>query len=97
MPARTRLSIAFITACVAATTAYALLRVGQWLVFSEPNPALVIYSEHAAYFWRSWIASYIGVGVGFAAWLAPERALRHLPPAVVVAAGLLFAQTLFVP
>lgn len=97
MPPRTRLAIAFIAACSAATAAYALLRVAQYLIFTEPNPALVIYSEHAAYFWRSWLAAYFGVAVGFASWLTPERVLRHLPRAIVIAASLLVLQVVFVP
>ena len=38
-----------------------------------PDPALVIYSEHAAYFWRAWTAAYLGAMVGFAAWLVAGR------------------------
>lgn len=99
--ARVRAAIAMIGACTAATASYAVLRVGQWLVFTEPNPALVIYSEHAAYFWRSWIAAYVGVLVGFTVWVlaarAPERVARALAHGVVVVTALLVLQSLLVP
>ena len=97
MPTRTRLAVAFIAACLSATAAYALLRVGQWLVFSEPDPALVIYSAHAGYFWRSWIAAFFGAACGFSAWLAAARVVRHLGSAVLIATVLLIVQSIFVP
>ena len=61
MPPRPRLAVAVVSACAAAIAGYAVLRVAQRLAFGEPDPALVIYSEHAAYFWRAWIAAYFGV------------------------------------
>lgn len=97
MPPRPRLAVAVVSACAAAIAGYAVLRVAQRLAFGEPDPALVIYSEHAAYFWRAWIATYFGVAVGFAAWLAPARVVRHLDRAVVAAALLLAIQALLVP
>lgn len=97
MTPRTRLAIAFITACATATATYAVLRVAQYLLFTEPNPALILYSAHAGYFWRSWISAFFGATIGFAAWLAPTRGARSLPLGVVVATGLLTAQTIFVP
>ncbi len=97
MPTRPRLAVAVIAACTSAMAAYALLRVGQWLVFTEPDPALVIYSAHAGYFWRSWIAAYFGVACGFAAWLVAARIARHLAAGVVIATTLLVVQSLFVP
>ena len=97
MPPRPRLAIAFITACTAAITAYALLRVGQSLAVTEANPAQIIYSEHAAYFWRSWTAAYAGALLGFAAWIWPYRSARALPPGIIVATGLLALQSVFIP
>ena len=97
MPPRPRLAVAFITACTAAIAAYALLRLGQYAFVAEANPADVMYSEHAAYFWRAWTAAYIGALVGFAAWRVPARVLAHLERAVVVAATLLALQSLLVP
>ena len=97
MPTRPRLAIAFITACTAATVAYALLRLGQFVLVGEANPAQILYSEHAAYFWRAWTASYIGALLGFAGWICPHRSARALAPGVVAATTLLFLQSLLVP
>ena len=97
MPTRPRLAIAFITACTTATAAYALLRLGQFVFVTEANPAQILYSEHAAYFWRSWTAAYIGALLGFAAWLSPNRSARALSPGIVVATSLLLLQSFFVP
>lgn len=97
MPPRPRLAIAFIAACTSATAVYALLRLGQWLLVPETNPALIIYSDHAAYFWRAWTAAYFGVAVGFAVSLRPERIARLLPASVTATAALLILQTLLVP
>jgi hypothetical protein len=97
MPPRARLAVAFITACTAATAAYALLRLGQFLVVTEANPAQILYSEHAAYFWRSWTAAYVGALLGFATWLAPARVLPHLDRAIIIAAALLVLQSVLVP
>ena len=97
MSPRPRLAVAFITACTAAIAAYALLRLGQYAFVTEANPADVMYSEHAAYFWRAWTAAYVGALVGFAAWRTPTRVLAHLDRAVVATAALLALQSLFVP
>jgi hypothetical protein len=97
MPPRTRLAIAFITACTTATAAYALLRLGQFLVVADANPAQILYSEHAAFFWRAWTAAYVGALVGFAGWVSPHRSARALGPGTVVAATLLALQSVLVP
>lgn len=94
----TRSRLAFIVACAAALIAYAALRLGQKIAYSEADPALVIYSEHAAYFWRAWTAAYLGAMVAAAVWLLEEaRVARALPRLIVVAAFLLAAQALFLP
>ncbi len=80
---------------------YALIRGVQLLLFREPNPATVIWSEHAGYFWRIWISAYAG---GMAALLAgrdarknPMRIVRMLGPLVMIAAALIAVQGLFLP
>lgn len=93
-----RASIAFAAGCVAAAALYALLRIVQSLLFTEPNPALVFYSEHAGYFWRIWIVSYAGGMIAFLAWIAGvERTTRVLRRALAPAALLLVVQAVLVP
>jgi hypothetical protein len=100
-PSRARLGLAVVAGCTAATALYAILRVGQALLFREPNPALVIWSEHAGYFWRSLTVGYLGGMVACLAWLASERdaprVASWLARALPVAAALLAAQALLVP
>jgi hypothetical protein len=96
-----RLALAVISACSAAGTLYAGLRVVQKLLFIEPDPSLVIWSAHAGYFWRAWIAVYVGGMLGFVTYVAAERnaarTSRALATSVVLAAILVTAQGLLVP
>lgn len=97
----TRLALAVVAGCVAATFAYALLRIAQRIAVPEADPALVLYSEHAAYFWRSWTAGYAGAMAAFSGWLLaardPHRTARGLSVAIVLAALALAAQAALVP
>jgi hypothetical protein len=96
MPART--SIPLIGGALAAVASYALIRLAQGLVFGDPDPALVLYSEHAGYFWRMWIAGFFGGMVAITLLVTdPARVVRALPGAVVLAVVLLVAQAVLVP
>ena len=96
-----RAALAAIAVCSTAMAVYALLRVAQKVLFPEPDPALVLWSEHAGYFWRAWTAFYVGGMAGFVAWIAAgrdaARTARVLASALVVSALLLAAQGLFLP
>jgi hypothetical protein len=100
-PAPVRLGLAVIAACAAATALYALVRVAQGVIFEEPDPALVIWSEHAGFYWRALTVGYVGGMVGFMTWLASARHAARvagvLAKAVPIAAGLLGAQGVLVP
>ncbi len=96
-----RVALGAIAGCVTAVALYALLRGVQLALFPEPNPATVIWSAHAGYFWRALIVSYAGGMASLLTWLAagraPARVARALVHAVVVAGALIFAQGLFLP
>jgi hypothetical protein len=96
-----RAGIATVAACATAAAVYAALRVFQKVVLPEPDPALILWSAHAGFFWRSLTAAYAGGSAGFVAWIAarrdPARVARWLARAVVVAATLIAAQGLLVP
>jgi hypothetical protein len=98
---RGRLALAWIAAALAAAGFYAVLRVGQALGGAEPDPALIVWSPHAGFFWRAWTAAYFGVMAGFAVFVlaprAPERVARAVAALVVVVAALVTAQGLLVP
>ena len=96
-----RAGLAVVALCTTSAALYALLRVAQSLIFPEPDPALVIWSEHAGFFWRTWIVLYLG---GMAAWLTWLASARHgervasvLARALPASAALLAAQALLVP
>jgi hypothetical protein len=80
---------------------YAVVRAIQFFVYPDPNPATLVWSAHAGYFWRAWTVGYAG---GIATFIAfpvvrgdLDRAVRGLGPAVAVAASLLTLQTIFLP
>lgn len=96
-----RVALAIVAACSMAAAVYAGLRLVQKLLFPDPDPALVIWSEHAGYFWRAWTAVYVGGMLGFVAYVAarrdPVRTARVLATSVVLSAVLITAQGLLVP
>jgi hypothetical protein len=98
---RVRLALAVVAACVASAALYAVLRIVQKLLFSEPDPALVVWSAHAGFFWRAWTSVYGGGMLGFVAWVAAgrdaTRTARVLATALVVAALLIVAQGVLIP
>ena len=100
-PTSVRLGLAVVAACTTAAALYALVRVAQALIFPEPDPALVIWSEHAGFFWRALTVGYVGGMAGFVTWLASAkhaaRIAHVLGRAVPLAAALLTAQALLVP
>jgi hypothetical protein len=86
---------------VVAVGAYALVRTLQFFVYPDPNPATLVWSAHAGYFWRALTVAYAG---GIAAFVAfpilrtrPDAGVRALAPAIAVAGALLLLQVLFFP
>ncbi len=100
-PRAVRAALAAVSGCTAAVLLYAILRAGQAAFGHEPDPALVVWSEHSGFFWRAWTAAYAAVMAGFATWLATARSAarvgRLLVSGIVLAALLLGAQGLLVP
>jgi len=86
---------------VVAVAAYAIVRGIQFFVYPDPNPATLVWSAHAGYFWRMWTVAYGGGIAAFVALLLSRRHLelsvRALAPSAAVAAALLALQTAFLP
>jgi hypothetical protein len=82
--------------CVVATGAYAIVRAIQFFVYPDPNPATLVWSAHAGFFWRCWTCAYAGGIASFVAYLATRArfdvSVRFLGPAIVIAAALLAIQ-----
>lgn len=87
--------------CVVAVGCYAVIRGIQFFVYPDPNPATLVWSAHAGFFWRSWTCGYAGALAAFIAFLIARgdknRVARGLGPAIVVAASLLALQSAFLP
>ncbi len=96
-----RLALAFQAGCVVAVGLYAVVRLIQAVLYKEPNPATVIWSAHAGYFWRVWTVCYAGVMAGFLAFAAARdrEALvcRTILRGLYAAALLIVLQGLLVP
>lgn len=97
----TRAALAVVAGLLAATALYAVTRAVQAALLPEPDPALVFYSEHAGFFWRSLVVGYAGGMAAFVAWIFAgrdeARVARSLARAVVPVALVLVAQALFFP
>jgi H+/Cl- antiporter ClcA len=94
-------AIALAWGLVVTVGAYAVVRAIQSVVSPDPNPAALVWSAHAGFFWRIWTVAYLG---GFAAFVAfvvargrPGAAARALAPAIAVAAALLLLQSALLP
>jgi hypothetical protein len=97
----TTAALAIAWGLVVAVAAYAIVRAIQSLLVPDLNPAALVWSPHAGFFWRIWTVAYVG---GFAAFVAfvvargrRSAAARALAPAVAIAAALLALQCVFLP
>lgn len=98
---RLRLCLGSAWALVSATFLYALVRGIQAWLFPEANPATIIWSAHAGYFWRIWIVLYGSGVVGFLTFhfakTKSEKLTKWLKNGVIVAAIALALQALVLP
>jgi hypothetical protein len=96
-----RLALAFVAGCTSASLLYCTLRLLQAVVMPEPDPALVMWSEHSGFFWRSWTSAYAGGMIALVTWLfagrAPERTARFVARTVFPIAAALALQAALVP
>ena len=97
---RERVLLALACGCEVAVAVYVVLRVVQGFVAGEPNPALAPAGVHSSYFWRAWVAGYVGTFASLlVASLAPkvERCLRVATACLPWVAGGLVLQALWMP
>ena len=87
-------------ACVS-VAAYGVVRGVQFFLYPDPNPATLVWSAHAGFFWRCWTCAYAGGLAAFIAFVGArrnvERAARSLVAAVAVAWAILALQTAVFP
>jgi hypothetical protein len=81
--------------------AYGVVRGIQFFLYPDPNPATLVWSAHAGFFWRCWTCAYAGVLAAFIAFVGAQRntprAARSLAGAVAVAGAILVLQTTIFP
>lgn len=94
-----RLLVAVVSGGAAAILAYAILRGVERAFFTEPNPALMIWTDRSAFLWRAQESLYAGgLGAfGGYALAASARRLRWLGAAIVAAVGALVVEALLAP
>jgi hypothetical protein len=87
-------------ACVS-VAAYGIVRGIQFFLYPDPNPATLVWSAHAGFFWRCWTCGYAGALAAFIAFVVaqrdPDRAARTLVGAVALAGAILALQTAVFP
>jgi H+/Cl- antiporter ClcA len=97
----TTATVAIAWGLVVAVGAYAIVRAIQSLLLSDDNPAALVWSPHAGFFWRIWTVVYVGGFAAFVAFVVAQgrrtAAARMLAPAVAIAAALLALQSVFLP
>jgi hypothetical protein len=85
----------------AAVVAYVVLRLVESVMFPEPNPVVVIWTDRSRFGWRALIAAYAGGASVFAghalATRSPRAASLWLVRITVVATIMLLAQGALVP
>ncbi len=96
-----RISVTAGFAGAGALAYYALARAIQHLMGNEPNPATVIWSLHAGFFWREVSALFVAGFIALATWLLSKDELprleRALPKVLAAASFLMIAQAIFIP
>ncbi len=96
-----RVAASLVWGVVVAVAAYAIMRTAQALTSPAQDPAAVVWSAHAGFFWRAWTASYVGGMAALTAYVVArgrlEGAARGLAPAIVLATAILALATVLFP
>lgn len=97
-------AVSIVWGLLVAIAAYGVMRGAQAILSPGSrghDPAGVVWSLHAGFFWRAWTVSYAGGMAAFVTFFLArgnvERAARALAPAVVVATAILVLQSVFFP
>lgn len=81
--------------------AYVAVRLLDVVLFPEPNPVVVIWTDRSRFLWRALIATYLGGAAAFGgfavAMRAPERVHAWLSRVILWAGGCLVVQTILAP
>jgi hypothetical protein len=93
--------VAIVWSLVAALLLYPVLRVAGRVASPEPNPAAVLWTAHAGYFARAWIATFGGCLAGIAAFVLSRgrepASLAWASRVLVIALAAVIAQAALLP
>jgi hypothetical protein len=96
-----RLLIAAVFGLSIAAIAYAAVRVLDVVLYPEPNPVVVIWTDRSRYIWRALIATYLGGASVFGAYClafrTPEDMFSWMDKLIVLAGACLLLQAVFAP
>lgn len=93
-----KIALALATGLTSAALLYSILRILQAVVLPEPDPAMVMWTEHSGFFWRAWTCAYVAGAVALVAHrFANERLARILARTIVPVTAVVVLQTMFVP
>ena len=62
---------ALFAAAIAVAPCYELLRVTAWAVGGAPDPRFILFTQHAAFLWRTALAAYLAGFVGLSMRIIP--------------------------
>ena len=96
-----RLQIAAVFGLAITAIAYAAVRVLDVVLFPEPNPVVVIWTDRSRFIWRVLIAAYLGGAGAFGGYglasRTPETIFIYTEKLVLLAGTCLLLQAVFAP
>jgi hypothetical protein len=96
-----RLQTAAVFGLTITAIAYVAVRLLDVVLFPEPNPVVVIWTDRSRFIWRVLIASYLGGAAVFAGYRlasrTPEDVFDWLERFIVLAGVCLLLQAIFAP
>lgn len=95
---KSRVLVSLAIGMCAAALAYSASRSIQVFFFTEPDPRTILAPTRIAFFWRSWIALYVGTLATLGAAALPAGLVdRRIADVVLVTAILTTLQGVFLP
>ena len=96
-----RVLFAFAFGLAMTALAYVAVRLVDVVLFPEPNPVVVIWTDRSRFLWRALIAAYLGGASVFGGYSlalrTPETSAAWLERAISWAGGCLLAQAILAP
>jgi hypothetical protein len=96
-----RLLIAAVFGLSIAAIAYAAVRVLDVVLYPEPNPVVVIWTDRSRFIWRMLIAAYLGGASVFGGYSLSSRTTENMfswmEKLIVLAGACLLMQAVFAP